>query len=184
MNSTPANLTLIGMPGSGKSTVGKKLAKLLGWNFLDLDRQIEDRQGMKLWQINEAGGHDLLKSVEQQVALEVDCRQTVIAPGGSIVYSEPAMSRLRELGQIVFLDVPLGILAVRIGDIKARGVIIRQDMDLGDLLEERRPLLQKWATHTISCGKQSPKKVALQIVDQLNLQAVATEESHNPDAAT
>ena len=173
----PRNITLIGMPGSGKTTVGQRLAHDLGWPFLDLDQLIEQRRGQKLWQINEAGGHALLQQLEDDTARSLDVTSTVISPGGSIVYLPAAMRHLQTLGPVVYLDVPLGILNVRCGDMTLRGVVVRPGMTLGDLLEERRPLLEQWATAVIACKMRGPKDIATEIVARLCAPA-------NPEAAT
>ena len=155
MTAPPPNLTLVGMPGSGKSTVGRALAERLGWTFLDLDTVVEQQAGdRKLWQIIEAEGNEGLSRREEQAALSLDVQRTVIAPGGSIVYSEPAMRHLRQIGAVVFLDVPLAALAERCGDLTARGVILRPGWGLSELAAHRVPLYRRWATVTINSAGQ------------------------------
>lgn len=166
MSDLPNNLTLIGMPGSGKSTVGQLVAERLGWAFLDVDHEIERHAGMKLWQINEREGFDGLRRREEEAALALETpqtRRTVIAPGGSVVYSEPAMRHLREIGRVVYLHVPTDVLEARAGDLKQRGVLIRPGMTYGDLVAERDPLYRRHAHEVIECGNRSAPAVARSI---------------------
>ena len=156
----PTNLTLIGMPGCGKSTVGRALAARLGWAFLDVDAQIEREAGMKLWQINEREGHAGLARREEAANCALACERTVIAPGGSVVYSEPAMRHLRTLGPVIYLRLDLPVLERNAGDLRLRGVVIRPGMTYADLLAERDPLYQQWATQTLECGENGPEPVA------------------------
>ncbi|MEL7237321.1 MAG: shikimate kinase [Planctomycetota bacterium] len=165
-----SNLTLIGMPGSGKSTVGKRVADLVGWDFLDLDARIEAEQGKKLSQINAEGGHAKLQLLEDAAARSITCSRTVIGPGGSIVYLDDAMRHLQSLGPIVFLDVPIDVLIPRCGDMQARGVVVREGDTLADLLGERLPKLLRWADVRIFCGHRTADDVAHQIAGTLQLQ--------------
>lgn len=147
------NLTLVGMPGSGKSTVGRLVAQRLGWAFIDVDADIERAAGMKLWQINEAEGFEGLRRREAEANLSLaPAEPTVIAPGGSVVYSEPAMRHLRSLGRVIYLHVPASVLEERAGDLKLRGVMIRPGMSYADLIAERDPLYRRWADEVVDCG--------------------------------
>lgn len=154
------NLTLVGMPGSGKSTVGRLIAERLGWAFLDGDREIERIAGMALWQIVEAEGQAGLARREEDVNASLACERTVIAPGGSVVYFERAMRNLKSLGTIVYLAVPPDVLERRAGDLKARAVMIRPGMNFVDLIAERDPLYRRWADAVIECGRDRAARVA------------------------
>lgn len=155
------NLTLIGMPGSGKSTVGRLVAERLEWPFVDVDADIERAAGMKLWQINEAEGFDGLRrrEAEANLALRPD-RPTVIAPGGSVIYSEAAMRHLRSLGRVIYLHVPARVLEGRAGDLRLRGVMIQPGMTYADLIAERDPLYQQWADEVVECGAATVREIA------------------------
>lgn len=158
------NLTLIGMPGSGKSTVGRLVAGRLGWAFVDVDAEIERAAGMKLWQINEAEGFDGLRRREAQANGRLQCdKPTVIAPGGSVIYSDSAMRHLRSLGRVVYLHVPPGVLEKRAGDLKLRGVMIRPGMTYADLIAERDPLYRKWADEVVECESGGAARIASKI---------------------
>ena len=95
------NLILIGLPTSGKSTVGVILAKALGYEFTDIDLLIQKKEGKKLSKIMEEKGVDGFLSLEEEVACSLSCSRTVIAPGGSVIYGEKAMEHLRSLGRVI-----------------------------------------------------------------------------------
>ena len=160
------NLVLIGMPGCGKSTVGRLTATRLGYGFVDVDAEIERVAGMKLWQINEAEGFAGLSRREVAANLALTCVQTVIAPGGSVVYHEAAMRHLKTLGRVVYLDVPPDVLEVRAGDLKLRGVLIRPGMSYADLIAERDPLFRRWADDVVQCGDRPAEEVAAKVAGQ------------------
>lgn len=159
------NLTLIGMPGSGKSTIGRLVAQRIGWAFVDVDEDIEQAAGMKLWQITEAEGFEGLARREAEANLGLYCHQpTVISPGGSVIYSEPAMRHLQSLGRILYLHVPPKVLEARAGDLKRRGVMIRPGMTYADLVAERDPIYRKWADEVVECGDAGAPQIARRIV--------------------
>ncbi len=161
------NIVLIGMPGCGKSTIGRLVAEQLARPFLDLDEEIERVAGMKLWQINETEGFAGLRRREETVATTLACEKSVIAPGGSVIYSSPAMSRLAEIGRIVHLTASADVLSDRAGDLAARGVIIRDGMTYADLLAERDPLYRHWAEVTIDVSDVTAPQAAKAVADAL-----------------
>ena len=108
------NIVLVGMPGAGKSTVGVLLAKAMGYVFVDVDMVIQHREGALLQEILDSRGRDSFLDAEERAVLELDCRRTVIAPGGSAVCREGAARRLQALGTVVYLNVPLEELLRRI----------------------------------------------------------------------
>ena len=126
------NVTLIGMPGSGKSTIGVILAKALGYQFLDTDLVIQE-------------GPERFKEIENKVNASVDVTETVIAPGGSVIYCEEAMKHLRSIGKVVYLKISLESLSKRLGNLRGRGVLLKEGQTLKDLYEERVPLYEKYA---------------------------------------
>ena len=146
-----ANIVLIGMPGCGKSTVGVVLAKVLGYNFLDSDLVIQAREGKKLHQIIEERGQDGFRQVENEVNASLDCRHTVIATGGSVIYGPEAMAHLRKIGTVVYLKLSCNEIAHRLGDLHKRGVTLQEGQTLQDLYDERIPLYEQYAHWTIEC---------------------------------
>lgn len=143
------NIILIGMPASGKSTVGVVLAKRLGYEFIDTDLLIQKQEQALLREIIAEKGEDGFLVIEDQVNADLEAERSVIAPGGSVVYCENAMKHYKEIGTVVYLQTSYQTIKERIGDPKKRGVVLREGQTLKDLYEERRVLLEKYADVTI-----------------------------------
>ena len=139
------NITLIGMPGAGKSTIGVVLAKVLGYQFLDSDLLIQKQEKRRLSEIIEEEGYKGFKDDENRVNASIEAENTVIATGGSVVYCEEAMEHLKSIGTVVYLKLSLNALSKRLGNLKGRGVLLREGQNLTDLYEERTPLYEKYA---------------------------------------
>ena len=143
------NIILIGMPASGKSTVGVVLAKRLGYEFIDTDLLIQKQEQALLREIIAEKGEDGFLVIEDQVNADHEAERSVIAPGGSVVYCENAMKHYKEIGTVVYLQTSYQTIKERIGDPKKRGVVLREGQTLKDLYEERRVLFEKYADVTI-----------------------------------
>lgn len=143
------NITLIGMPGAGKSTVGIVLAKVLGYDFVDTDLLIQKEENRLLWQIMRDEGIDGFNRIEERVNSHVDTDHSVISPGGSVVYSARSMEHLRDISTVIYLKVACGALALRLGDLRRRGVVLKPGQTLATLYEERTPLYEKYAHLTV-----------------------------------
>ena len=142
-------IILIGMPASGKSTVGVVLAKRLGYEFIDTDLLIQKQEQALLREIIAEKGEDGFLVIEDQVNADLEAERSVIAPGGSVVYCENAMKHYKEIGTVVYLQTSYQTIKERIGDPKKRGVVLREGQTLKDLYEERRVLFEKYADVTI-----------------------------------
>lgn len=149
------NITLIGMPGSGKSTVGVLLAKALGYGFVDTDLLLQQREGAVLQELLDRRGLDYFLRAEEAAVCAVDCRRCVIAPGGSVVYSRRAMEHLGALGDIVYLHLGLDELKHRIRNISTRGIAMRPGESLESVYACRAPLYERYARRTVDCRGQS-----------------------------
>lgn len=143
------NITLIGMPASGKSTVGVLLAKRLGYQFIDTDLLIQQEEGRLLKDIIAERGLDGFMEVENRVNSQVKGGRAVIAPGGSVVYEKEAMEHLRGIGMIVYLKLDYEAVAERLHNLADRGVVLRDGMTLRDLYDERVPLYEQYADVTV-----------------------------------
>ena len=149
------NIVLIGMPASGKSTVGVILAKLLGYDFIDTDLVLQRREGCRLSEIIARRGIDAFLTAEEAACLSVSAEHCVIATGGSVVYSPKAMDYLRSLGCIAYLSVDYATLLLRLGDIQNRGVVLRPGQTLAELYAERVKLCREYADITIAENDQT-----------------------------
>ena len=146
-----SNIVLIGMPGAGKSTLGVVLAKILNMKFVDADLLIQEQTDRTLQKIIDACGPEGFIQVENQVLASIEMENTVIATGGSAVYSSEAMKHLSEHGDIVYLQISYDELKTRLGDLQERGVVLKggMGMSLRELFDERKPLYEQYAEITV-----------------------------------
>jgi len=158
-----SNITLIGMPGAGKSTIGIILAKNLGMGFIDTDVLIQINQQKTLQQIIDETDHLNLRNIEEQEVLKLNVVNHVIATGGSVVYSEAAMTHLQRLSHIVFIDVDFTELTRRIHNFETRGIAKRADQTFEELFEERRALYRRYADFTVDGNAMDQEDLAAHI---------------------
>lgn len=157
------NIILIGMPGSGKSTVGVVLAKKLGRQFIDSDLVIQEKCGKLLYQLIEERGEAGFLMLENEINAGIQAKSAVIATGGSAVYGKEAMAHFKEIGQVVYLSLPYEELEERLGDLHERGVVLEEGYTLEDLYEERVPLYEKYADIVIQCSGRNIRSVMEEI---------------------
>ncbi len=162
------NLTLIGMPGAGKSTIGIILAKNLAMGFIDTDVLIQINHQKTLQQILDESGHLHLRDIEETEILKLNIDNHVIATGGSAVYSETAMEHLKRISKIIFLDVGLETLKKRIHNFETRGIAKAKNQTFEALFEERRRLYRKYADVTIDGNLLNQELLAIQIAESLS----------------
>lgn len=167
------NIVLIGMPGSGKSTVGVILAKTLGMDFVDGDILISQREGCTLQEILDARGLEAFLQVEEDTMLETDYRGAVIATGGSVPMSQKAMEHLAVGGDFVYIDVPLSELTRRIRNISTRGIAFAPGQTLADIYELRTPIYRRWADVTVkvNTSDNATEQVVEEIIAKLKDQS-------------
>lgn len=162
-----SNVTLIGMPGAGKSTVGVVLAKKLGYRFLDSDLVIQEKCGKLLYQLIEERGEAGFLMLENEINGDIRGDRMVVATGGSAVYGKEAMAHFREIGKIVYLKLPYEELKERLGDLHERGVVIKEGSTLKDLYEERILLYEKYADLTVDCCGRNIRSIVEEIAGYL-----------------
>ncbi len=161
------NIILIGMPGAGKSTVGVVLAKVLGYHFIDSDLLIQEQEQCLLKDIIERDGLEGLIAIEEQVNSRIQAEKSVIATGGSVIYGTRAMEHLREIGVVVYIRLEYKTIKKRLGDIRQRGVVLREGQTLKALYEERCPLYEQYAHIIIDGEHLTLEQVMLKIATQV-----------------
>ena len=166
INNSKKNITLIGMPISGKTTIGKELAKELNYNFIDLDQYIENKYQMKLSEIIEKFGNNEFKKIEEEKMLEMSGQNNIFSTGGSVVYSEKGMEYLKSISRVIFLNQDLDILKERMKeiDMQERGIVFEEGESYDTLFNERLPLYKKHSTEIINCQSLGVKEIVNKIV--------------------
>ncbi len=158
------NVTLIGMPGAGKSTTGIILAKNLSLGFLDTDILIQINRAKPLQQILNERGHIYLREIEEDEVLKINIESNVIATGGSVAYSERAMKHLQNISHIVFLEVSYDELTRRIKNFSSRGIAKEPNQTFEELYEERQRLYKRYADITVKAEGVSQEEISTTIV--------------------
>lgn len=161
------NIVLIGMPGAGKSTVGLLLAKALNRPFIDTDLLIQKQENHYLQELINTRGMNEFLDIEEKVILGLDAENTVIATGGSAVYSEPAVRHLKSNGIVVFLNSQMYQLERRLKNVRTRGIAMKSGQTLYNLYLERLPLYRKYADLEIDCSKKHIETIVSDIKDGL-----------------
>ncbi|MCD8021198.1 MAG: AAA family ATPase [Clostridiales bacterium] len=161
------NIILIGMPGVGKSTIGVILAKEAGYQFVDADLLIQQRERKLLKEIIAENGVDGFLSIENQVNASIDVERSVIATGGSAVYGQEAMDHFKEMGHVVYLKCSYPVLRRRLSDLRDRGVVLKDGQTLRDIYEERRVLYEKYADIIVEEEEKGIEETLRQVMEQL-----------------
>ena len=159
------NIILIGMPGAGKSTVGVVLAKILGYDFVDSDIVIQQQMGKRLCDILEEDGLEVFLEIENRINAGLNLKQTVIATGGSVVYGKEAMEHLKSIGTVLYLRLSCSCIEQRLGDLKHRGVAMKEGETLCGLYEERSELYEKNADFILDCDNLTIEETIAKAVE-------------------
>lgn len=167
MSNKKRNIVLVGMPGSGKSTLGVLLAKTLVKKFCDTDILIQDITNESLQDTINRDGYMKLRGIEEEALLSVNFNDTVIATGGSAVYSDKGMVHLKKFSTIIYIDVKVEELLHRIPDMESRGIAMKPGQCFKDLYQERCLLYTKYADLTISTDKKTVEESIKDILKQL-----------------
>lgn len=162
------NIILIGMAGAGKSTLGVLLAKALGMDFIDSDIIIQQRENRLLQEIIDADGINTFLRTEEEIVSALDYQNTIIATGGSVVYSDKAMTSLKENAVTIYLSLPYEEIQKRVTNIETRGIVLKKGNSLKDAFDERLPLYEKYADIILECQGKDIEACVTQLVKAVN----------------
>ena len=160
-------ITLIGMPGSGKSCMGRSIAGKLKMKFIDVDTVIEKRMGEPLQSLIDRLGVDEFKRIEEETILSINEENAIISTGGSAVYHDRAMQHLKSIGKVVYLYAGVKVLRERLGDFSKRGIVFAPGQTFEDLFNERSVLYEKYADITVSCNGKAYGKYRAVAIDKI-----------------
>lgn len=164
------NIVLIGMPASGKSTIGVLLAKELGLDFVDLDIVIQTGEGKTLAEIIAQKGMQEFLKIEEKYLVNADYCGFVIAPGGSSVYSAKGMDSLRKTSIIIYFNLSLKFLKKRLSSLDARGVVRTPGQNIEDIYNERALLYEKYADIIFDCDFLTPDQIVSGLMTKMTNQ--------------
>lgn len=163
------NITLIGMPAAGKSTIGVILAKTAGMNFIDTDLLIQKKEGALLQELINTKGNDYFKKVEEYVLRNIDAENTVISTGGSAIYYPEAIEHFKSTGKVVYLRATLKTIEERLDNITTRGITLGKGETIADLYNRRIPLYEKYADISVDVDRISVEEAVKRILEKFKL---------------
>ena len=174
-------IVLIGMPGCGKTTIGRILAQELDVPFVDTDNLIREAEGMPLPKIQQEKGMDYFLKAEEQALLQLDDTPKVVATGGSAIFCEHGMMYLDSIATVIFLEADMKMLVRRMGDPKKRGVVLAPNQTIMGVFRERRPLYLRYADIRVHTYHTRPKEVVNRILTALGIQKTEEEKKERED---
>jgi len=147
------SISLIGMAGAGKTSVGKELARTLGFSFIDSDGLIEKQHGKSLQNILNDEGYIKLREIENIALKSIQFNETILSTGGSAVYSDEAMEHIQQNSKVIFLEVPFSQILERVPSFLDRGFAKAPNQSVKDAFVERQELYKKYSDSVVSNTK-------------------------------
>ena len=158
------NYVLIGMPSSGKSTVGVMLAKEICYDFLDTDILLQRREQKMIQKILDEDGLDAFYKMEEEALCAVETDHTVISTGGSAVYSEKGMENICKNAKVIYIEMPLEEIYERIENLRSRGIAGLNSKHFAKIYLERKALYERYADITVDGSGKSMDQLLKKIV--------------------
>jgi shikimate kinase len=154
------NISLIGMPGCGKSTLGSAISEKFNLSYIDTDHLIEKKFQMTLEDIKKRFGYKFVRSSEEEVILSINSSTQIISTGGSAVYSSLSMKHLKSFSKIIYIDTPLATIVERIDIGQERGLAVPDGLSISDIYSERKPLYEEFSEHIVDGSKSVDEIIA------------------------
>lgn len=154
------NISLIGMAGCGKSTVGSAISEKFNLSYIDTDHLIEKKFQMALEDIKKRFGYKFVRSSEEEVILSINSSTQIISTGGSAVYSSLSMKHLKSFSKIIYIDTPLATIVERIDIGQERGLAVPDGVSISDIYSERKPLYEEFSEHIVDGSKSIDEIIA------------------------
>ena len=154
------NISLIGMAGCGKSTVGSAISEKFNLSYIDTDHLIEKKFQMALEDIKKRFGYKFVRSSEEEVILNINSSTQIISTGGSAVYSSLSMKHLKSFSKIIYIDTPLATIVERIDIGQERGLAVPDGVSISDIYSERKPLYEEFSEHIVDGSKSIDEIIA------------------------
>lgn len=161
------NIIFIGMPGVGKTTLGQRLAQVLAWEFVDSDVLLEQQYQRPLQSLIDHYNDQEFCAMEATLLLSMQGQQRIIATGGSAVYSNEAMVHLQKLGRVIYLQLSMPALELRLADYSRRGIANPTSLSFAQLYQQRKELYERYAQTTIECDGLNIEQIIDDIVDAI-----------------
>ena len=147
------SISLIGMAGAGKTSVGKELARTLGFSFIDSDALIEKQHGKSLQNILDDEGYIKLREIENIALKSIQFNKTILSTGGRAVYSDDAMEHIQQNSKVIFLEVPFSQILERVPSFLDRGFAKAPNQSVENAFGERQELYKKYSDSVVSNTK-------------------------------
>jgi len=168
MNKDKKGITFIGLPGSGKSTIGKILANKLKYRHVDLDKLILEKEGVSHHEIMKQRGEKELKHLEEKYALELDFSNLIFSPPGSMIYSSSVMEKLKNESLVIYLVASAEDIKERLGEkLFKDGIIGLETKGLENVVKERLPLYEKYADCSVKTSGLNPERVLVEVLNMI-----------------
>tara|TARA_Y100000766_G_scaffold25623_1_gene17724 strand:- start:137 stop:640 length:504 start_codon:yes stop_codon:yes gene_type:complete len=139
------SISLVGMAGAGKSSIGKQLADHLGFSFIDSDLLIETEYQESLQQVLDRSGKENFLKIEENALMSIEFNNTILATGGSAIFSELAMDYIRSRSSIIFIEAPYKKIVERVSNFSERGFLKSSDQTIQEAFVERQFLYKHFA---------------------------------------
>lgn len=168
---TKDRILLIGFRGCGKSTVGKMLAKMLGWEYISMDRLIEEKEEMLISEIVEKRGWKYFRKFEGEVirGLQASQHSVIDAGGGAVIEHRKGIEALINSSVVVWIDAHIEDIIQRLKNVGDRPLLNQKNLieDVGFNYEKRRPVYQKLAHLKFNTSTESAKEICNKIISEV-----------------